>query len=62
MAGSSWLKYYKGSTECGKSSVYDAVSTRIDAMNDIIMGNVSDNEFREIMALEAEILGLVAAC
>lgn len=41
-------------------TAYDRVSTSIDRINDIIMGNVSDKEFREIMAEEAAILQAVA--
>lgn len=41
-------------------SAYDRVSESIDRINDIIMGNVSDKEFREIMAEEAAILQAVA--
>ena len=41
-------------------TAYDRVSTSIDRINDIIMGNVSDKEFREIMAEEAAILQEVA--
>ena len=41
-------------------TAYDRVSASIDRINDIIMGNVSDKEFREIMAEEAAILQAVA--
>ena len=42
-------------------STYDKVAKSIDAINDIIIGNVSDQELGEIMRLEAQILGDVAA-
>ena len=44
------------SAEQKAGAKYDAISRRIDAINDIILGCVSDREFGEIMALEAEIL------
>ncbi|MBP5461926.1 MAG: hypothetical protein J6Y20_07365 [Lachnospiraceae bacterium] len=39
---------------------YDRLSKNIDAINDIISGKISDKEYREVMALEAEMLGAAA--
>ena len=42
------------------NDTYDRISRSIDAINDIVLDRLSDNDARAVMAQEAEILSAVA--
>lgn len=59
--GESWLKYYKGlCAELEQKSLYDAVSARVDTINDAIE-HLGDKEHSIVRTALAEIQMLVEA-